>query len=298
MVDEIPEGLLAALSAAGEPEGGLKVDPLLRPFDEAWVLAGFLDADTVRTHLRGYDALPGAVQQQLVGLFGAAAGMAADPVAGRARFHRVSEPNVLRLLRSLVPELQPATHNLVGFEWVEIAPIIAGQFATGRRPHQEDLPDPANPESLARFCLFAAGEHTGFRLLNSGGRPALVSSAAITAQLVDGTLEGDVVTLRYQLTALPAPIRVMVASGRTIALTGIERLAALHSTGIERALCLVHYGYGIGMLGSLPRVPADVLQGNRPPLVRDLLDPGLATAIPIRAAATICAFQVQTTNLG
>jgi hypothetical protein len=295
--EEVPLEFGAAAEALAV-DAQAEFNPLLRPYDEIWLLAGFLDADSVREQMPGYDALPDRSQQEIAALFGAAAGLAVEPLVGHTRFARITEPNVLRLLRTLAGQLQPATSNLVGFEWVEIAPMIAGQFATGRRPAEEDFPNPTDAESLARFCLFTAGAGVGLQVSVVNGKPVLVSPAAVVPQFFGWGAEADTITLKYKVAPLPNPIRVLVTGGRTIALTGIERLAALHSIGVERALCLVHYGYGMGMLGSLPRVPADVLQGARPPLVRDALDPALSVSVPVRPTVTVCAFDVHTTKLG
>lgn len=231
-----------------------------------------------------------AVVRELAARFDASSHLTPEPRAGKPRFTRATEPAALSAIRDALPFLaRPTIGNLSGFEWVEIKPLIAGRCVTERVPVPGPQITPEDVEGLARFCVLghtgpldASVEMTEEGIVIRSLHPFVLGLAS------PPTVSGGVVTVQHQLAAVPQPIRVQLARGRAVALAGLEKLVVLARLGIERALCLVHYGYSPAVLEIWPTVPQDVLNSERPPLMGDFLNPELSTFVPARPTGTTC----------
>jgi hypothetical protein len=269
----------------------------LRPFVLAKALPGFMTENTVSQHMPAAGAFGSELQKEIHVRLGKGFDLPPDPTAGRPRFERVSERPVIALLQQYSGNIQPppATINLVGFEWVEIAPLIAGRLITGKLPGQDQTPDPGDIESIARYCLYAIVNPPGGQEVKLEGTPqgATISfPCPAKLQLAYAGVDNGQFVFRYLLNPLPAAIRVLVADRRAVALTGLGRLLVLRQLGIERALCLVSYGYGLNTIRYMPTIPADLLNSDRPPLIRDFDEDSLSLTVPIRPSITVCNIQV------
>lgn len=313
-VSNDPGAAAAPAPAAGSNLGGAPtLGALARPFATAHCLAGFLDADSLLQHLPTLAALPPQVGAAIRERLGRAQALPDEPHAGRPQFDRVTEPSVLALLEFVVQQQSVAAglDNLVGFEWVEIAPLIAGRLVTDAEPPIEAHPRLNDIDALARFCMLSCATlpavMTDATEAPAGGPVRLISSVATDLVLVtvnperlrdaDGH-EAVMVTMQYLIRPAVRPIRVLVADGRAVALTGLGRLAVLLRAGVERALCVVSYGYGIDALLALSTTPSTMLQASRPPLVADLFDSALTITVPVRPEVTLASLQPQVVRLG
>lgn len=273
--------------------------PLQRPYVESVALAGFMDAASAAASIPWLGALPqealGAFQARL----GAGAGLEPTERAGKPSFSAARGPAVLKVLVEARGLLQPSdAWNLAGFEWVEIENLIAGRLVSDPVPSAEFLPVPQNEGSIARFCVFGYGSQVILEAA-PGGAPGLHAALPF---LLDPAgpmqMNGDIVIAPFRVIPLPAPVRVLVADDRVIALDGIGKLIALQRLGITRALCLVHYGYSASMMDAWPQTPVDLLGAARPPLVRDFLDDGVAVSVPTRTRSTVAMLTTQVVQLG
>ncbi len=277
--------------------------PLFRPYGVAVCLAGFLQQHTMHKHISQLASLTPGVLNNVISRLGRASELPPVPNAGKPAFERVSETAVLRLLDQVAPRMTaPGLENLIGFEWVEIAPLIAGRLVTEMEPWPESMPA-LDEIGIARFCLLSSGKLPRVQVTAQDPlRPMLVSALPVEVagaqhQLLyteqDG-IEVAVLVTQYAITQRVQPIRVLVANERAIALTGLSRLLALHLRGVKRALCAVSYGYGIDAGMAQPTVDPEDLYGSRPPLVADFANDNVATRIPVRAPISVLNWAVQT----
>jgi hypothetical protein len=187
---------------------------------------------------------------------------------------------------------QASLNNLVGFEWVEISPLIAGRLVTEAAPWAESIPDHLDADALAKVCLFSSAKipQVTVSLSPSGGpkvvTPVRVDVVPLGYQTGQAEIDGiDAIVLNAQFVIRPAlqPIQVLITNGRTIALSGLGRLVALKERGVDRALCAVSYGYGQDAVAMAPTIGLDLMDSIRPPLITDFLDASLSVQIPVRA---------------
>jgi len=275
----------------------------LRPHAWAKALPGFMEESTVQTHFPEAGALDPQVQQAIRDRLGRSKDLPPDPRAGRPRFWGITERPVLANLQIYLAILQnfhpsaPSTINLIGFEWVEIAPLITGRLVTGRLSTSDQTPNSANAEDIARYCLFSAAKSINIPQdhikVGPHGLTVRFSQEVMLTPVHAGTNITGQLTLSCAVTPVPMPIRILVAEKKTVALTGFGRLATLQQLGVERALCLVSYGYGLNVLDIVPKVPAEMLYSERPPLLRDFQDDNLSISIPVRPALTLTTIEVK-----
>jgi hypothetical protein len=245
--------------------------------------------------------LPASTLQSVQQRISAAAVL--DPVgnAGKPSFGRVIESGVLALLEQVVRRSTQATpDNLIGFEWVEIAPLVAGHLVTEAEPLSESMPEPLDVLGVARVCLFSYAKLPAANI-SPNGAPQI--TVPVHADLVhvghqplrisqDG-VEQVLLVAQFLVQPLVQPVRVLVVEGRAIALSGLARLVALRRRGIERALCTVSFGYGHDSFITPPTVDSGMLASPRPPLIGDFDDTRVAVAIPVRAETTVMTLATQ-----
>jgi hypothetical protein len=264
--------------------------PLDLPFAQVAALAGYMDGQTAGIHLPWLGGLPQIVISELAARFNASSRLAPEPRAGKPRFTKATEPATLSAIRDALQFIgTPSIVNLAGFEWIEIKPLIAGRYVTGRLPLSGLQIAPGDVEGLARFCVFG---HTG----PLDAKVEMTAEGVVIRSLLPFVLgmasppviSGGVVTVQHQLVTVPQPIRVLLAHGRAVALAGLDKLVVLARLGFERALCLVHYGYSPAVGEIWPTVPQEVLDSQRPPVIEDFLNPELCAVVPTRPVDTTC----------
>lgn len=260
----------------------------------AWgrLLAAFLSAEEFARQFPVAPAWDLAVHQAVRERLGVHAGLERVPDAGKPRARR-ADGDVLPLLGEFVASMpfQPGLNNLIGFEWMEIAPLVAGHpVAHPLASYGEGL---AGELDIATYCLYGHPEiavqqtEQGLCLM----MPSPVPVRPLQAQLIPQRSE---VVVRYQLGRPHTPVRVLQVGGRAVAVSGLERLVALLRQGVSEALCLVSYGYGTDVLSFLPTFPRELLEADRPPLLGDFLDDRLSVNIPLRPTVTSVLFQATT----
>src|SRR5204862_5610168 len=112
-------------------------------------------------------------------------GTAPLPNAGKPKFSRVTEGPVLDLLTNIALKLPAPTQlEMTGFEWVEIAPLLAGRLLTQRVPWPEECPSSNDFTAIANFCMLSFSHNPLMQIVKLGGMPALLSSAQGTVQYV------------------------------------------------------------------------------------------------------------------
>lgn len=264
---------------------------LARPFAAARCLAGFMQPTSVLRHVPYVHSLPASVVQQIEERFGRSSELAVTPGAGKPQFMAVREPSVLRMLELVAREspMPPSLNNLIGFEWVEIAPMVAGRLEA-QEPWAESMPLTWDLDAVARFCTRTCVNLPDLLPSQPGQLPQVAFPVDMTLSLngpVWQVREADGLTqvllnVQYVFTPTINPIRVLVVEGRTVALTGLGRLVALLSQGVSKALCSVSYGYGEDAILAAPTTEPELLCAGRPPLIGDFLNPDLTVGIPTR----------------
>lgn len=288
----------------GHPSMPVEVSPaaLSRPCNTASCLPGFMQPETLARHLPMLAGLPAETVASIQERLGAAAELEPVSNAGAPSFTRVTESRVLALLEEVVQRSTPARpDNLVGYEWVEIAPLIAGRLATEGAPLPESMPETLDAAGVARVCLFSYGKLPAAKVSPGGAAqitvPAIAEIVAVGHQPLtvnqDG-VEHVLLVAQFMVRPVVQPIRLLVVEGRTVALSGLARLVALRSRGVERALCAVSYGYGHDTFLALPTIDESLLGAARPPLIQDFADSRVAVTIPVRAEMTHMAITAQT----
>jgi hypothetical protein len=258
-----------------------------------------MDAVSSAASIPWLGALPEDVLDDFQARFGAGAALEPTERAGKPAFSAARGPVVLKVLAEARGFLQPSdAWNLAGFEWVEIEDVIAGRLVSDPVPSAEFLPVPENEGGIARFCVFGYGSQVVLEAA-PGGVPGLHAALPFLLNPAGPMqMNGDIVIAPFRIIPLPAPVRVLVADGRVIALDGIGKLIALLRLGIKRALCFVHYGYSASMMDFWPQVPQDLLSADRPPLVRDFVDQAVAVSVPTRTRSTVATLATQIVQLG
>ncbi|MDB4889238.1 MAG: hypothetical protein JWL61_1093 [Gemmatimonadetes bacterium] len=285
------------------PEAG----PFGRPFATVRALAGFMTEKDLVGHVPNIFQQNAHFVAQMRERLGRATMLSHVPEAGRPRFFQVNDARVLRLL-DRVAELSataPTLDNLVGFEWVEIAPIVTGRLVTGHEPSVDVVPHTSDPSALARFCMLSAPDVPPIQIDVS--TLTAISLVALNAKLIATgiakAIDADGVTIiginaQLRLQAAIDPIRLLIVGGRTVALSGIERLVALAHAGANRALCSVSYGYGVDALAHFPTVEREVIDSPRPPMIVDFLDSSLSVRLPARIQRTVITASIAAMSTG
>ena len=281
-------------STAEVPVATWVVSPLDRPFGVARCLAGFAEMGTLPSLIPNFPLLPLRARQQVIERLGRAAVLPASPHAGKPTFGRVEDDGVLALLTEAATGMAPPSPtNLVSFEWVEIAPLIAGHLCTDSVPNPEQTPSGDDDLTTARFCLLSYPNEPFLSGLGDGElgfrSPDEHEIAPLGLQVQNG-----IVTVRYGMRPRVKPIRVWVVDGVAIAVAGLGRLVWLLQRGARRALCAVSYGYGTDALAHMPTVPETLSRAARPPLMQDFLDESLSVSTPVRERETTTIFGVRT----
>jgi hypothetical protein len=275
------------VTATAAPVSGQGADA---PFATSIVLAGFMAPDTVLQQVPTFPLLPIGVQSSVTQRLGASERLAPRTVAHPST-SRVTERDVLDAVQGALAsegQQQATAANLTGFEWVEIRSLLAGRLLTEPSvPHPDALSERPTALELAQFCLSRGAQVQ----MVPGALPTLVSDAPLRVH-AEMKMDGAAMLVRYTMSAAFQPIRVLLVRGRAVAIHGLERLVQLARRGMTRALCLVHYGYGLEALGVLPSVPDSVLFGDNPPLLSDFLDSQLAVAIPAPKLVHVVRFMV------
>lgn len=291
---------ITPLESDAEANGPQEDAWLSKPFGEGLVLAGFLKEAEALSRIPSLTSLPANARAEISRRFGASEDLEAWPRAGMPDYFRVVEPEVLNLLRSVSSALPADLENLKGFEWVEIAPLIAGHYVTRPLNYGAALPSTPTPEQIARTCMLSFGGagpgqlHAG----RHGNSFAVVSGTPLNLVPEELQINRFHFVVRYALQPRIDPIRVLAVNGRTIAIAGLERLVYLVERGVDRALCAISYGYGTDVLSLLPTVPQELLYSDRPPLVADFLDTAVAAPLPVRHPITIVRFQHDVLDIG
>lgn len=281
---------------AAVPGGGpAAVSTLDAPHARGRLLAAFLSPEDFAQQFPAAPTWDPAIQQAVLERLGSHLDLPRTPDAGKPHARRAGA-SVLQVLRQFAENtpFSPGLNNLLGFEWMEIAPLIAGH-PVAHPLHEGGYEAPSGEVELAQYCLLGHIEmdiqqmEQGFRLLMSS--PVPVPVRLLQAQLV---LQRSEIVVRYQLSHPYTPVRVLHVGGKAIAVSGIERLVTLLRQGVTEALCLVSYGYGTDALSFLPTFPQALLESDRPPLVGDFLGDRVSVGIPIRPVATSVLFQATT----
>lgn len=281
---------------AAVPGGGpAAVSTLDAPHAWGRVLAAFLSSEEFAQQFPAAPTWGPTIHRAVLERLGSHLNLPHTQDAGKPHARRAGA-SVLQVLRPFAEStpFNPSLNNLLGFEWMEIAPLIAGH------PVAHPLPEagyeaPSSEVELAQYCLFGHIEmdiqqmEQGFRLLMSS--PVPVPVRLLQAQLV---LQRSEIVVRYQFGHPYTPVRVLQVGGKAIAVSGIERLVTLLRQGVAEALCLVSYGYGTDALSFLPTFPQTLLESDRPPVLNDFLEDRVSVSIPVRPVATSVLFQATT----
>lgn len=266
-------------------------------FAEARVLVAFLTPHTLLNYVPHMGQLPAEARRTLEARVAAAPALSPCPRAGRPQFMKVTEADILNLVEAAVMASTPAgLENLVGLEWIEVAPLLAGHLITGPMPKADRVPGPnSSDREIAAFCLFSFVKFSPLDFAPlPAGRAGFASSLDLTLSVAAPQFEMNPqsleVLVRYRATPRIAPIRVLLAAGKATAVTGLERLAALAQKGVTRALCAVSYGYGVDAILNMPSTPQELLDADRPPTISDLANDTAAMVVPVRSMITVARF--------
>jgi hypothetical protein len=267
--------------------------PAARLVAQGRILAAFLTAESA-TRLPTLAQAPAPVRTRIQSLFGRRPAPA-TPVT--ARFRHVREPDAMSVVAVAAASGGPPTlSNLVGFEWIRIEGLIAGHYIAAPMPEPGRYPDAKAPSGqVAEFCMYGGRINpTDFVSIDGVG---FLSPEPLRFQPQGIRFESPVLSVDYQIQRPASPITVLAIDQRVIAVKHLERLVALQEAGVEEALCLVSYGYGTQVLGTLPTIEAAVLNAERPPLISDFLNNELAITIPVHTPRTLVKFSHEVTDL-
>lgn len=286
--DSGPEASTAPTRALVEPSQ--RASP---PFAEACALAGFLTSDTVRNAIPSFDALPRATQEAVSDRFNASSDRVDTISIAPPRFHRVEEREVLDFLASVAPLAPAGLENLLGFEWVEIRNIVAGHLLTRALQPAVSLPRAPSPIQIARYSLLSFGDNLA---LNTSAQ-ALMADVDFNLSLGGIQIHGSRIAVVYDIRPVFAPIHLLVVHRQVIAIRGLEKIVHLLEAGVNRALCLISYGFGETALPFLPSTPEEVLNSPRPPLATDFMDSSVAVRVPVPLPKSVAQFKADVLRL-
>lgn len=275
-------------------------NPWAEPFVEWRLLAGHLrpqDVARVYPAARGW---PEEVAARAGALHGA--GLSLDPraEAGRSRLYPVEEPEALEALNGVMQFFNPGPDVPVSYAWVEIENLIAAVSVSEPMP-QHAVVTGDDLRSLAEYSLY--GAPAAPKIDGSGAMLTLSNLAFEPAKPV---IENGQLVCRYNIAQLPQPILVGYEQDRYYLLNSYGSVLLALARGVERLLCLVHYGLDLKVADMgvqfykarkavVNHFGETILSGDRAPLVRDFLDPRLSVAFPARASFFLTQHSIQTT---
>lgn len=272
-----------------------------QPYAETALLAGYLSAEELPGLYPASRQWPADISERVERLLGAAAALPPLPPGDRCLLPPVEEPEALRVLQSVAPGVNAPPNVPLGFSWVPIRDLVAVSAVADRVEAGATLTG-RGLQALAEYSLFGPPPS----LFVGGG--VLFSSAPVAVGEPNTTLQPGEVIVRYKLGREFRPIIVGYEAGRLFLLSEYDRVLHALEQGVERLICLVHYGLdlaepdlGIRLLGIQGTFanhfgPARLL-GPRPPMVRDFLDPAIAVAVPTRTQLRLTQFIAQTTDV-
>jgi hypothetical protein len=273
------------------------------PYSERRVLAGFIDAESLRSVYSAANSWPEDLAARVTSLHGAGARLAPRPHAGQARVHPVEEREALEVLHPEAMQVQLHPTVPVNFAWVEVADLVTASAFTDPLPPSTTQAG-EGVRGIARLSLFPAGPPP--MIDQESG--LLISSFPINITHLGSALQRDRLIVQYQLSLPMRPIVVGYEQGRYFLLNEHARVLYALGRNIDRLICLVYYGLDLTQPDMGIRLPglqggvvnhfgAELLSGEAPPLVRDFLDPGLSVAVPTRAAIFSAQSSLQTLGI-
>jgi hypothetical protein len=267
-----------------------------RLFAEGRILAGFLTDDraaAIGQFMRAPASEQALVRQKL----GLAEKTNREPIP-HPNFRHVDEPEVIAALTLVASRCGglPNLSNFVGFEWVEIAGIIAGHYVAAPMPLPGSAPRAgAGFSEIARYCITGSPVKIQDLIpLQTGG---IISPEKLNVTLKGFNLNQQALNVIYAIEQPPAPVALLFVDDRLIAVRHQERLVALMEAGIKEALCLVHYGYGIEVFGHLPTIDPTLLSSQSPPRILDFTQDEMMVRISVQTPKTLLTFSQQTIDL-
>lgn len=265
--------------------------PLQRIAAEGRILAGFLTEETAKT-LGHFIQAPIAVQNSIRQRFGAFVALAQEAGNVHPTFRHVDEVDAIEVLAGIARQEcgGPVNlSNLVGFEWIGIAGILAGHYVAAPMPMPGRSPVlGASTSEIAQYCIFGSQVAGHDFVLHQNG--ILASPERLRLHFKSFNFGPNSISAEYMAGMEPSPVTVLLVENRAIAVGHLERLVALLQAGFTEALCLVCYGYGTYVLGMLPTVDAGLLQSPRPPRITDFTRADLMLQIPVRPPMTLIRF--------
>ena len=275
----------------------LASSPVQRLVAEGRILAAYL-TDDLAARLPEFTRAPLPLQRSVREKFGAAAGLPDGDDLPPA-FRHVEEQAVVDLLKTVAGQCGGPTSlsNLVGFEWVRICSVIAGHYVAAPMPVAGRVP--AGPDAgvvdVARYCLFGSPVAAQDLLVLPTGD--VVSPERLRFRLTGLNFRQQGLLAEYAVDVPPSPITVLYIDDRLVAVRHLERLVALAEGGIDEALCLVSYGYGLEILHSLPSVEEPVLLSKRPPRLSHFRNTEFMVKIPVPTPRALLRFSHDVVDL-
>ena len=273
-------------------------DPWLQPYVEHRILAGFLtDEDVVKVQPAS-GRWPTDVSDRVRALHGAARNLPTRPEAGQCRLFPVEEPEALAVLQNASQMLPLGPGVPVSYSWVEISNLIATASIADALPRDNLVFNDA-PLAMAEYSLL--GPAPTLHLTPTG---LLCCSSAVNIQTLPGELQGDRLIFGCRISLPARPILVGYEQERFYLLNQYGRVLQALIGNIDRLLCLVHYGLnlaaphlGVRLIdpksGAVNHFGRGLLSCNKPPLVKDFLDPSLSAVFPARAPFFIVTPSIQ-----
>ena len=266
-----------------------------RLFAEGRILAGFLTEEAA-SGLPEFIRAPETDRTSAREKFGFTDTATVDRVPYPA-FRHVVESEVTALLQEVSPLCigPPSLSNFVGFEWVEIDGILAGHYVASPMPVADRFPKSTSPVSeIARYCIF--GSRIGPQDLVAVD-VNVVSPEKLVLRPLGLNFGPQGLTVTYAASQEASPVALLLVENRVIAVRHQERLVAMLEGGIKEALCLVHYGYGLAAIRSLPTVNPQLLNSLRPPRIVDFTNDKIMSRIHVPAPKTLLMFFQHTVDV-
>lgn len=276
----------------------LNQSPVRRLAAEGRILAGFLTEDAAAS-LPEFCKLPLATQNDIRAKFGAASRNAQSSSLPVPRFRHVDEPEAINVLAGAAAQCGGPTRldNLVGFEWVEIATILAGHYIAMPMPVNGRLSAvAASITDIVRYCMVGMPV-LGEDLVIFPGSGDIVVPERLRLRLNGLGLGPDGLAARYSIDQEPSPVTIWFVDDRAIAVRHQERLVGLLEAGVTEALCLVCFGYGLEVLQTMPTITAASFESYRPPYVSDFCNEEMMVRIPVPTPKTLLRFSHQVIDL-
>jgi hypothetical protein len=272
--------------------------PWLQPFSEHRILAGFLRQKQVSQVHPAAVFWPADVADRVTALHGAVDRLSPRPEAGQCKLLPIEEPEALAVLQR-ASEMLPLGSNLpVSYSWVEISNLIALSAITDALTH-EGCPPTDTLQALSEYSLL--GSSPNLYLANG----TLYSSVPFSVKPAEVGMQGDRLVLSYQLLLPVQPILVGYEHGRLYLLNNYGRVISALTRNIDRLLCLVYYGLdladahmGVHIGGVTENHFGQlVLSGEKPPMVKDFLDPSLSAPFSARPSFVTLSPILQVRNI-